>query len=79
MIAGVVFGHVASKYIYVRLWRGSPQMHTNSLSAVGSWVAIALGVWVIAWVIAESIPVFNDLLSLIVRCPPPITQRGSSY
>ena len=54
-------------------------MHTNSLSAVGSWVAIALGVWVIAWVIAESIPVFNDLLSLIVRCPPPITQRGSSY
>ncbi|GJP93984.1 hypothetical protein CBS147343_1411 [Aspergillus niger] len=65
IIAGVVFGHVASKYIYVRVWRGSPQMHTNSLAAVGSWVAIALGVWVIAWIIAESIPVFNDLLSLI--------------
>ncbi|RAH70336.1 uncharacterized protein BO66DRAFT_374017 [Aspergillus aculeatinus CBS 121060] len=65
IIAGVIFGHVACKYIFVRVWRGSPQMHTNSPAVVGSWIGIALGVWVIAWVIAESIPVFNDLLSLI--------------
>ena len=41
-------------------------MHQNSFLAIGSWVGIALGVWVVAWVIAESIPVFNQLLSLIV-------------
>lgn len=40
-------------------------MHQKSILAVGTWVGIALALWVIAWVIAESIPVFNDLLSLI--------------
>ncbi|KAM0104819.1 hypothetical protein ACP6JE_000454 [Aspergillus fumigatus] len=65
VIAGVVFGHVACKYIYVRIFRGSAHMHQNSFLAIGSWVAIALGVWVVAWVIAESIPVFNEPLSLI--------------
>lgn len=40
-------------------------MHQNSVLALGTWVAIALTTWTIAWIIAESIPVFNDLLSLI--------------
>lgn len=44
-------------------------MHQNSPLALGTWVGIALSTWTIAWIIAESIPVFNDLLSLIV-CPP---------
>jgi Transmembrane amino acid transporter protein len=33
--------------------------------AVGSWVTIVVIFWTIAWIIAESIPTFNDLLSLI--------------
>lgn len=41
-------------------------MHQNSPLALGTWVAIGLTTWTIAWIIAESIPVFNDLLSLIV-------------
>ncbi|KAJ5988022.1 hypothetical protein N7481_003232 [Penicillium waksmanii] len=67
VVAGVVFGHVACKYIYVRIFRGdrSHHMHQNSPLALGTWVAIALSTWTIAWIIAESIPVFNDLLSLI--------------
>lgn len=46
-------------------------MQERSLVSVGSWVAIVFMVWVIAWVIAESIPIFNHLLSLIVRMPSP--------
>ncbi|KAI9043511.1 uncharacterized protein KD926_003662 [Aspergillus affinis] len=65
IFSGVVVGHVACKYIYVRIFRGSPHMHNRGLISVGSWVAIVLVIWVVAWVIAESIPVFNDLLSLI--------------
>ncbi|KAJ6114957.1 hypothetical protein N7486_000735 [Penicillium sp. IBT 16267x] len=67
IVAGVVFGHVACKYIYVRIFRGdrSHHMHQRSLLATGTWIAICLSTWTIAWVIAESIPVFNDLLSLI--------------
>ncbi|CAL5869145.1 uncharacterized protein PFLUO_LOCUS3373 [Penicillium psychrofluorescens] len=65
VIAGVINGHVAAKYIYVRLFRGTDRMHKRNLFSVGSWVLITFCLWVIAWVIAEAIPVFNDLLSLI--------------
>ncbi|KAJ9602275.1 hypothetical protein H2200_013130 [Cladophialophora chaetospira] len=65
IIAGVIYGHVASKYIYVRLFRGTKHMSKKTLLSIGSWLAITLILWTIAWIIAESIPNFNDLLSLI--------------
>ncbi|KAJ5954312.1 hypothetical protein N7501_008591 [Penicillium viridicatum] len=65
VIAGVINGHVATKYIYVRLFRGTDRMQKRSLVSIGSWVGITLVLWIIAWVIAEAIPVFNNLLSLI--------------
>jgi len=65
IVAGVIYGHVASKYIYVRIFRGTKHMSKRTFLAVGSWMAITLTLWVIAWIIAESIPNFNDLLALI--------------
>jgi len=65
IIAGVIYGHVASKYIYVRIFRGTKHMGKRTWLATGSWAAITLTLWVIAWIIAESIPDFNDLLALI--------------
>ena len=64
-VAGVIYGHVASKYIYVRLFRGTRHMSKRTVLAVGSWLGITLVLWVVAWIIAESIPNFNDLLSLV--------------
>ena len=69
VIAGVINGHVAAKYIYVRIFRdyfNAPErMGQNNLASIGTWVLIVTSVWFIAWIIAEAIPVFNDLLSLI--------------
>ena len=65
IIAGVIYGHVASKYIFVRLFRGTRHLNSKGAIATGSWIGIVLTCWLIAWIIAESIPVFNDLLSLI--------------
>lgn len=65
VIAGVINGHVASKYVYVRLFRGTDRMSKKSWSSFGLWAVIVLVLWTIAWIIAEAIPVFNDLLSLI--------------
>ncbi|KAF9884236.1 hypothetical protein FE257_001968 [Aspergillus nanangensis] len=65
IIGGVVNGHVAAKYVYVRLFRHSDRMHKRDLVSTGSWVLIGLGLWIIAWIIASAIPVFNNLLSLI--------------
>ncbi|OQE36812.1 hypothetical protein PENCOP_c011G05766 [Penicillium coprophilum] len=65
VIAGVINGHVASKYVYVRLFRGTDHMQKRTFFSVGSWILITLVLWVIAWIISEAIPVFNTLLSLI--------------
>ncbi|OJI97843.1 hypothetical protein ASPVEDRAFT_124601 [Aspergillus versicolor CBS 583.65] len=65
LIAGVIYGHVAAKYIYLRIFSGTDRMHKRDFVAVGTWVAIAGVLWVIAWIIAEAIPVFSNLLSLI--------------
>jgi len=65
IIAGVIYGHVASKYIYMRIFRGTKHMASRSWLSVGTWLAITLALWIIAFAIAESIPNFNDLLALI--------------
>ncbi|GAB1210941.1 hypothetical protein ATERTT37_000051 [Aspergillus terreus] len=63
--AGVVNGHVGLKYIYVRLFRRSGRMHSRDWVSVGSWVGIGVSCWVIAWIIAEGIPTFTNIVSLI--------------
>ena len=42
-------------------------MHKRSFVGIGTWIGIGGLLWVIAWIIAESIPGFNDLLSFVVR------------
>ncbi|PYH45595.1 uncharacterized protein BP01DRAFT_340348 [Aspergillus saccharolyticus JOP 1030-1] len=63
--AGVVNGHVGLKYIYVRIFRHSDRMGKRDFVAVGSWIAIGVSCWVIAWIIAEGIPSFSNIVSLI--------------
>lgn len=66
VISGVVLGHVAIKNVYVRVFRGTNTMHTRSFRSIGAWVGITLAFWILSWIIAEAIPVFSDLLSLVV-------------
>jgi hypothetical protein len=40
-------------------------MGSRTWLAFGSWAAITGTLWLIAWIIAESIPNFNDLLGLV--------------
>lgn len=63
--AGVINGHVAAKYMYVRLFRNTDKMSKRSWSSFGWWALIVVSLWILAWIIAEAIPVFNDLLGLI--------------
>ena len=66
VVAGVVNGSVACKYIYIRMWKGTDVVHQNSFKSIGSWVAICATLWIMSFVIAEAIPNFNLLLGLIV-------------
>ncbi|KAI4285585.1 MAG: hypothetical protein L6R35_004632 [Caloplaca aegaea] len=65
VIAGVINGHVAAKYCYVRLFRGTGKMGQRTWGSFARWAVIVTLLWSMAWVIAEAIPVFNDLLGLI--------------
>lgn len=63
--AGVVNGHIGLKYIYFRLTAKSDLMHQRSWKSVGLWLGLGVSCWFVAWIIAEAIPVFSDLNSLI--------------
>lgn len=71
LIGGVVNAHVAVKFIYVRVFRGTNSMHTQSFRARVVWTVTCAGLWILSWIIAEAIPVFNDVLGLAVctTCP----------
>ncbi|KAF9240158.1 hypothetical protein DTO013E5_8274 [Penicillium roqueforti] len=64
LIGGVVNAHVAVKFIYVRVFRGTNSMHTQSFRARVVWTVTCAGLWILSWIIAEAIPVFNDVLGL---------------
>ena len=53
-------------------------MHTQSFTARGTWVAISAALWIIAGIIAEGIPVFNDVLGLAVSIMVNIPAREIS-
>lgn len=64
IIAGVIYGHVASKYIFIRLF-GTRAMARKTKRAFFTWAAITGVLWTVAWIIAQSIPDFNKLLGVV--------------
>ena len=65
IIAGVILGHVASTYLFVRIFRGTKYMGKKNFVSTVSWIGIIGSLWFIAFVIAESIPDFSSRLGLI--------------
>lgn len=66
VVAGVVNGHIAVKYLYVRMFRNSKEniMHKKGIKSYGPWMLICAVLWLVAWLIAEGVPVFENLLGL---------------
>ncbi|KAK4549617.1 hypothetical protein LTR36_004918 [Oleoguttula mirabilis] len=66
VVAGVISAVVAAKQIYGDFWHKDPKvLREKSLRAYGSWYGILAALWVVAWLIAEAIPVFGQLLAVI--------------
>ncbi|TPX07115.1 uncharacterized protein E0L32_011010 [Thyridium curvatum] len=65
VIAGVIYGHVAAKYVFVRLFGHTKHVAKRTVFGTVAWLLLTLGLWVVAMIIAESIPVFNDLLGIV--------------
>lgn len=65
VIAGVIYAHVAGKFIFFKIFGKTRHVARRTLLGTVSWVVLLLLLWAIAFVIAESIPIFNSLLSLV--------------
>ncbi|KAM3515064.1 hypothetical protein MY11210_001302 [Beauveria gryllotalpidicola] len=64
---GMVFGHTAIKYLYVVALRATKTTHRateNSLRSWGLWVGSATTFWVLAFILASAIPIFDSILSI---------------
>lgn len=66
VVAGVIPALVASKQMYRHVWRRNPGvMAEKSWRGRGSWYGVLGGVYVLAWLMGEAIPVFRQLLGVI--------------
>ncbi|THC95359.1 hypothetical protein EYZ11_005173 [Aspergillus tanneri] len=57
--------HIAGKYIFVRVLRGSRHLTANTFTHWGTWLGCTLFIAIIAYIIASAIPIFGGLVSLI--------------
>jgi hypothetical protein len=64
-ISGSINATVAGRYIISRAFKKSSIKYTNTKAGWIVWIALLAIMIVIAWVIAEAIPFFSDLLGII--------------
>ncbi|KAI0317438.1 transmembrane amino acid transporter protein-domain-containing protein [Amylostereum chailletii] len=65
VISGVITTYIGAKFIFLTLFRNSPRLTSTSFGTWGIWVAICSSIWMIGWLIAELIPFFPEMLSII--------------
>ncbi|KAH3673366.1 hypothetical protein WICMUC_003685 [Wickerhamomyces mucosus] len=63
---GALYSNVSSQFIYFQIFKPN-SIHRNSHTAKGwiTWVLLNAIFWILAFIIAEVIPFFSDLLSLM--------------
>ncbi|KAK8028014.1 hypothetical protein PG991_005070 [Apiospora marii] len=62
---GVLYASVSARFIFFRLFQGSRHKNDHTLIGWASWSGILLATWVLAFIIANVIPFFSSLLSLM--------------
>ncbi|KAF4822283.1 N amino acid transport system protein [Colletotrichum tropicale] len=62
---GVLYASVSARFLFFRLFKGTKHLHEHTVIGWGSWATILLALWLLAFLIAEVIPFFSSLLSLM--------------
>ncbi|KAJ4256850.1 hypothetical protein NW762_008946 [Fusarium torreyae] len=63
-ISGSINTVVIGRYIHRLIYKNSLNRYINTKSGWATWLAVITAVTILAWLLAEAIPVFEDLLSL---------------
>ncbi|KAL9122868.1 MAG: hypothetical protein Q9187_000579 [Circinaria calcarea] len=62
---GVLYASVSARFVFFRLFDGTRHKGSHTVIGWASWAGILAGTWIVAFIIAEVIPFFSDLLSLM--------------
>ncbi|EKV17426.1 hypothetical protein PDIG_15500 [Penicillium digitatum PHI26] len=62
---GVLYASVSARFIFFRLFEGTRHKGNNTVVGWAAWGGILAALWVAAFFIAEVIPFFSDLLSIM--------------
>lgn len=63
-ISGSINTTVVCRYIHGKLFASSTARHVNSPRGWATWLGLVFTVTVLAWTVAEAIPIFSDILSI---------------
>lgn len=62
---GVLYASVSARFIFFRLFEGTHHKGNHTVVGWASWIGILFALWALAFVIAEVIPFFSQLLSIM--------------
>ncbi|KAK0636124.1 amino acid transporter [Bombardia bombarda] len=62
---GVLYASVSARFVFFRIFRDSRHKNEHTVVGWATWAAILLTTWIFAFLIAEVIPFFSSLLSLM--------------
>lgn len=62
---GVLYASVSARFIFFRLFEGTRHKGNHTVLGWAAWTGILFVLWALAFVIAEVIPFFSDLLSIM--------------
>lgn len=62
---GVLYASVSARFVFFRVFAGTRHIGSHTFYGWAGWCGILAVLWVFAFIIAEVIPFFSDLLSLM--------------
>jgi hypothetical protein len=65
LFLGVLYASVSARFVFFRVFEGSRHKSHHTLVGWASWAGILALTWILAFIIAEVIPFFADLLALM--------------
>ncbi|KAJ5469022.1 hypothetical protein N7475_006774 [Penicillium sp. IBT 31633x] len=65
LVTAILWSHIAAKYWFVRILRGTRHLQSNTVKHFTVWIGSMLGTVIFAFVIVSVVPFFNDFLSLV--------------
>ncbi|KAL9607813.1 MAG: hypothetical protein Q9167_007307 [Letrouitia subvulpina] len=62
---GVLYASVSARFIFFRIFEGTRHKGNHTVIGWSAWAGILAITWILAFIVAEVIPFFSDLLSLM--------------